>query len=93
MIRLIVEGVTSAPGESYNKVPPSIVVRGENRGFVYLQYKFDCVNKDKNTYDLVNYLSGFVDVPMKVSEGRFSPGIETIRSYGDWWIDGAGHSL
>lgn len=86
-IELIFKVVLEPPYVGYNKVPPSIALQGENREFIYLQYKFDCVNKEINTLKIIRRLQELLDVNMVVSKGKFSPNVETIRSYGDWWID------
>lgn len=86
-IRFIVEKILRAPKYDFNKVSPDMASRGENREFIYLQYKFDCVNKEENTRTLIAHFQDLVDVRLTVSKGRFFPGVDTIRSYGEWWSD------
>jgi len=87
IIRFIVGGIVRAPKYGFNKISPNIASRGGSREFIYLQYKFDCANKEENTRTLIGHIQGLVDVRLTVSKGKFFPGVDSIRSYGEWWSD------
>ena len=78
-----------APKKSYNEIPPSSAVQGENDEYLYLQYKFDCENRIPNTEDLVAYVKTQIasSPNIEVDTGRFKPSIDTILSSGSNWID------
>jgi hypothetical protein len=89
LIRTITDAIRKAPDMGFNKVPANSAIQGDNREFIYYQYKDDCENRLENTKKLLVYIrkntSGLP--PLDVDLGHFKPSVDTIRASGPWWKD------
>jgi len=87
MIEEITDTIRKAPNMGFNKIPASSAIQGNDREFIYYQYKYDCENRIENTEKLLRYVQENVAnlPPMEVDSRNFKPSVGTIRSSGPWW--------
>lgn len=92
MIRLIANTIKKASDMGIAKDPGGSAIKGENRQFIYYQYRDDCENRISNMEQMLSHVREMISEPslpsMFVDPGSFEPGVDTIRSSGSWWKDG-----
>lgn len=88
-IRSITDVIRTAPDLGFNRSPPSSAIQGNERQFIYYQFKDDCENRLENARLLLSHVRRMLEnpPPLEVDSRSFLPGLDTIRSSGPWWID------
>lgn len=90
MIRLITDSIRKASDMGFARDPGGSTIQGENREFIYYQYRDDCENRISNMERLLSRVREATSesLPMMSVDPRsFEPSVDTIRSSGPWWKD------
>ena len=76
--------------EIYQSTPPSMTYQGDDREYIYIQYKSMCDQKYPTTRNILSRIeSEFQNyVNFFVSDETIQPSPDTIDIYGEYWIDG-----
>ena len=90
-IRLITKLINEAPLMGYGVDPGGSTIQGENREFIFYQYRSDCEARHSNMERTLTYVRANANLDalplLSVDPRKFKPGVNTIRSSGKWWSD------
>lgn len=90
MLERITRSARTARDMGFNKIPAGSSIQGDERQYIYYQFKFDCENRINNGKKLILEIEKSIGIKnlITVDPRSFEPSANTIRNTGKWWKDG-----